>query len=85
MALDSERERFWYNAGWPEIADLYAERQALEAEAEALDKYYESAMEQSEFRAQALREILELCKGSGTRRDLVKTIQTLVENSYVEL
>lgn len=56
-------------------------------EAEArLEKRYESAMEQSEFRAQAIDEILELCKASGgTRRDLIKAIQALVEDSYVEL
>lgn len=50
-----------------------------------LEKEYESAMEQSYFRAQAIEEILEICKQPGTTKELKARIKTLVENSYVEL
>ena len=67
------------------LESLIEQETGEEAEAR-LEKSYESAMEQSEFRAQAIQEILELCEASGgTRRDLVKAIRALVENSYVEL
>lgn len=50
-----------------------------------LEKSYESAMEQSDFRRDAIAEILELCSQPGTKKELVKAIEALVENSYVEL
>lgn len=50
-----------------------------------LEKSYESAMEQSGFRGDAIAEILELCKQPGTKKELVKAIESLIENSYVEL
>lgn len=56
------------------------------AEVEArIEKSYESAMEQSEFRAQCIGEILELCDSTRSHVDLVARIKSLVENSYVEL
>lgn len=52
-------------------------------------KSYESPLEQSEFRAQALVEILELCDKSPDRyretKELIAAIRATVENSYVEL
>ena len=50
-----------------------------------IEKHYESPLEQSEFRAQLLREILELCKKSGSKADLVRAIKLAMEASYVEL
>ena len=50
-----------------------------------IEKRYESPLEQSEFRAQLLREILALCKNSGTKADLVRAIKLAVAESYVEL
>lgn len=56
------------------------------AEVEArLEKSYESAMEQSEFRAQCIGEILELCDKAMSKVDLIAAIKSTVENSYVEL
>lgn len=65
------------------------ERQADElhdrpTEAE-MEKRYESPLEQSEFRAQLIQEIIELCDKSGSKKDLVAAIKTALENSYVEL
>ena len=54
-----------------------------------IEKRYESALEQSEFRAEALSEVLDLCKNSPCRyketKELIKAIQDYIENSYVEL
>ena len=50
-----------------------------------LEKTYESALEQSEFRAQLIKEIIELCDKTGSKEDLVAAIKTALENSYVEL
>lgn len=50
-----------------------------------LEKEYESAMEQSEFRAQVIQEILEICEQGGTVKELKALIKALIENSYVEL
>ena len=51
-----------------------------------LDKTYEVKLEQSEFRAQLLNDIIELVESAdGSREDLEKSIMTAVENSYVEL
>ena len=50
-----------------------------------LEKTYESALEQSEFRAQLIQEIITLCDKPGTKKDLVAAIESALENSYVEL
>lgn len=50
-----------------------------------LEKQYESALEQSEFRAQLIRAIIEMCALPGTKAELVKSIKAELENSYVEL
>ena len=50
-----------------------------------LEKTYESALEQSEFRAQLIQEIIALCNKPGTEKDLVAEIKSALENSYVEL
>ena len=64
-----------------ELADELADRQT-EAE---MEKMYEIQLEQSEFRAQLIQEIIELCDKSGSKKDLVAAIKTALENSYVEL
>lgn len=65
---------------------------ALETQREAercLEKCHESPLEQSEFRAEALREILAICKHSPRRyketKELIQRIESYIENSYVEL
>jgi hypothetical protein len=50
-----------------------------------MEKRYESPLEQSEFRAQLIQEIIELCNKPGSKKDLVTAIKTALENSYVEL
>ena len=50
-----------------------------------MEKRYEIQLEQSEFRAQLIQEIIELCDKSGSKKDLVAAIKTALENSYVEL
>ena len=50
-----------------------------------MEERYASALEQSEFRAQLIQEIIELCDKSGSKKDLVAAIKTALENSYVEL
>ena len=50
-----------------------------------LEKTYESALEQSEFRAQLIQEIIALCDKPGNKKDLVVAIKMALENSYVEL
>ena len=50
-----------------------------------LEKTYESALEQSEFRAQLIQEIIALCNKPGSKKDLVSAIKMALENSYVEL
>lgn len=66
------------------LDDLAGRETGEEAETR-LEKSYESAMEQSEFRAQLIQEILDMCDGAGTRKELVAAIKSAVENSYVEL
>jgi len=63
------------------LADELVDR-PTEAE---MEKRYESPLEQSEFRAQLIQEIIELCDKSGSKKDLVAAIKTALENSYVEL
>ena len=63
------------------LADELADR-PTEAE---MEKRYESPLEQSEFRAQLIKEIIELCDKTGSKEDLVAAIKTALENSYVEL
>ena len=63
------------------LADELADRKT-EAE---MEKMYEIQLEQSEFRAQLIQEIIELCDKSGSKKDLVAAIKTALENSYVEL
>ena len=63
------------------LADELADR-PTEAE---MEKRYERSLEQSEFRAQLIQEIIELCDKSGSKKDLVAAIKTALENSYVEL
>ena len=50
-----------------------------------MEKRYESPLEQSEFRAQLIQEIIALCDKPGSKKDLVVAIKTALENSYVEL
>jgi hypothetical protein len=50
-----------------------------------MEKRFEVQLEQSEFRAQLLTEILELCEQHGSKAELVKAIKLVVENSFVEL
>ena len=50
-----------------------------------LEKTYESALEQSEFRAQLIQEIIDLCDRPGNKKDLVSAVKYALENSYVEL
>ena len=52
---------------------------------EQMAKKYESRLEQSEFRAQLIEEIIELCDKPGSKKDLVAAIKMALENSYVEL
>ena len=63
------------------LVDELADR-PTEAE---MEKRYERSLEQSEFRAQLIQEIIELCDKSGSKKDLVAAIKTALENSYVEL
>ena len=63
------------------LSDELADR-PTEAE---MEKRYERSLEQSEFRAQLIQEIIELCDKSGSKKDLVAAIKTALENSYVEL
>ena len=63
------------------LADELADR-PTEAE---MEKWYESPLEQSEFRAQLIKEIIELCDRPGSKKDLVSAIKMALENSYVEL
>lgn len=70
------------------LVDKYEKAVAYETE---LDKYYESAMEQSNFRRDVLEMIKELVedKVSSARyketKELAKDIILIIENSYVEL
>lgn len=50
-----------------------------------MEKRYESPLEQSEFRAQLIQEIIALCNRPGSKKDLVSAIKMALENSYVEL
>lgn len=63
------------------LVDELADR-PTEAE---MEERYERSLEQSEFRAQLIQEIIELCDKSGSKKDLVAAIKTALENSYVEL
>lgn len=63
---------------------LLDELESRPTEAE-IEKRYESPLEQSEFRAQLIQEILALCDTSGNKKDLVAAIKMALENSYVEL
>jgi|LakMenEpi03Aug12_release.lakeMendotaPanAssembly.Ray.scaffolds.fasta_scaffold3582251_1 hypothetical protein len=69
-----------------ELIDLCEE---LELKEEKLDKYYESSMEQSSFRAEVIEYILQACNDKDPRytetKELIKEINQIVENSYVEL
>lgn len=65
--------------------DTLFKKETEEEMSERFEKSYESAMEQSEFRAQCISEILELCEQGGTAKELKARIKSLVENSYVEL
>jgi len=85
-----ERGRFWESAGCYEIANVhfalaYAEEE-LEGLYPKLEKQYEVRLEQSEFRAQALTDILKMCdETGGTRKELVAAIKIAIENHGVEL
>ena len=63
------------------LADELAERPTEEE----MEKRYESPLEQSEFRAQLIQEIIALCDKPGNKKDLVVAIKMALENSYVEL
>lgn len=67
------------------FAEVAGVEDAEEVEAR-VERSYESALEQSKFRRDLIERILEMCDEIGeTKKDLVKNIQTAVENSYVEL
>jgi hypothetical protein len=76
-----------------EIEDIFAklvdDYEELELKEEKLDKYYESSMEQSSFRAEVIEYILQACNDKDPRytetKELIKEINQIVENSYVEL
>ena len=66
------------------LDELVGEETSEEIECR-LEKTYESALEQSEFRAQLIQEIVDLCDRPGNKKDLVSAIKYALENSYVEL
>lgn len=66
------------------LDDLVGEETAEEVESR-LEKTYESALEQSEFRAQLIQEIIALCDRPGGKKELTSAIKSALENSYVEL
>ena len=75
---DAERElisRCW--ALLDELAD-----RPTEAE---MEKRYESPLEQSDFRAQLIEEIMLLCDQPGPKKELVRRIKYALEDSYVEI
>lgn len=84
-----ETARLHYAIGGAEVADVYLRaaeaEEALETLEGQLEKRFEVQLEQSEFRADLLEEILELCKRPGPKAELVKAIKAAFENSYVEL
>lgn len=62
----------------------------VRAEAERdIEKAYESPTEQSNFRAEALYDILRACDRAPCRyketKELIATIRNIIEESYVEL
>ena len=61
------------------------ERLADELAEVEMEKRYESQLEQSEFRAQLIQEIIVLCDKPGSKKDLVVAIKMALKNSYVEL
>jgi len=63
------------------LADELTDR-PTEAE---MEKRNESLLEQSEFRAQLIQEIIDLCDKPGSKKALVAAIKMALENSYVEL
>lgn len=63
------------------LVDELADR-PTEAE---MEERYESPLEQSEFRAQLIQEIIALCDKPGSKKELVAAIKMALENSYVEL
>ena len=65
--------------------EVLAGNETPEEVEERLEKAYESALEQSEFRAQLIQEIVALCDRPGNKKDLVTAIKYALENSYVEL
>ena len=95
--LNAEELLRWYDSTWNKLTNSEMEQRLADALKEALDKdddkyteeqmekRYESPLEQSEFRAQLLQEILALCDQAGTKVELVKAIKLALENSYVEL
>lgn len=64
---------------------VLSEQETFEEYSARLEKEYERQLEQSEFRAGLIDEILNLCELPGTKADLVKSIRAALENSYVEL
>jgi len=62
------------------LADELADRPTEDE----MEKWYER-LEQSEFRAQLIEEIIALCDKPGSKKDLVVAIKIALENSYVEL
>lgn len=54
-------------------------------DAKTFNRQLERIVEQSEFRAQLLEQILDLCNKCKSKKDLVKSIHIALENSYVEL
>ena len=69
----------------PVELELMARCERLADELAEVEKRYESQLEQSEFRAQLIQEIIALCDKPGSKKDLVVAIKMALENSYVEL
>ncbi|MBK6587890.1 MAG: hypothetical protein IPG22_06200 [Acidobacteria bacterium] len=66
------------------LGDLVGEETAEEIESR-LEKTYARVIEQSEFRAQLIQEVIALCDRPGSKKDLISAIKSALENSYVEL
>ena len=66
-----------------ERLEKYVSQESIEEVEERLDKYYESLLEQSEFRRQLIEEINEL--SDEWPKKYKNTIYRLITESYVEL
>ena len=86
----SDKEYFKYVCKDQEAIDRFEEKLSCEGnhekEVENLENQIEIIEEQSDFRGDLIEVILAEChKSNGTRKDLVRDILRLVEESSVEL